>query len=371
VETSDRLTIEVNLAERSYPIEVTSGEFARVGEFARARARGTSALVVCDTNTRSPYGEQACESLSAQGFRVVLAEVPPGEESKSLQMASKLYDRLIDMTADRHTLVVAVGGGVVGDLAGFVAATFARGIPFLQVPTSLLAQVDSSVGGKVAVNHRSPDGTITKNMIGAFYQPVGVFIDTNTLRTLPRRELLAGLGEVVKYGVILDEQFFKFLESHATQILELEPAATRHVVARCCRLKADVVEADERETSELRAILNYGHTFAHGIESVRPDCRHGEAVAMGMIAASRLAERIGWIQPNVTERQLRLLDRFGLKTKFPKLDPERMLAAMRSDKKARAGKLRFILPRKIGQVAMADNVPEAQVRELIASMIER
>jgi len=369
--SESRVQIEVALAERSYPITVRSGELDQVGRFARERARGSSAFVVCDSNTRRPYAELVSESLSASGFRTALAEVPPGEESKSLQMAGRLYDRLIDMVADRRTVVAAVGGGVVGDLAGFVAATFARGVPLLQVPTSLLAQVDSSVGGKVAVNHRSPDDRITKNMIGAFHQPIGVFIDTDTLRTLPRRELLAGLGEVVKYGVILDEQFFGYLEEHADEILSLEPAVVRHIVARCCRLKADVVEADEREVSERRAILNYGHTFAHGLETVRPQLRHGEAVAMGMVAASRLAERIGWVDACVTERQVRLLERFGLQTRFPRIDPERMLAVMRSDKKARDGRLRFILPRRLGEVAIAEGVPESTVLELIEDMLQR
>ncbi len=365
------LHIEVHLAERSYPIVVTSGELDCIGQFARERAPGNSAFVVCDSNTRRPYAEVVCERLGAVGFLAALAEVPPGEESKSLQMASRLYDRLIDMVADRRTVVVAVGGGVVGDLAGFVAATFARGLPFLQVPTSLLAQVDSSVGGKVAVNHRSPDNRITKNMIGAFHQPVGVFIDTATLATLPRRELLAGLGEVVKYGVILDEQFFCYLEEHVEATLSLEPATVRHVVARCCRLKADVVEADEREVSERRAILNYGHTFAHGLESVWPQLRHGEAVAMGMVAASRLAERIGWVDATVTQRQVRLLQQLGLQTRFPRVNPAHMLQVMRSDKKARGGRLRFILPRAIGQVAIAEDVPETVVAELIEEMVER
>jgi 3-dehydroquinate synthase len=282
-----------------------------------------------------------------------------------------LYENLIAMAADRQTLVVAVGGGVIGDLAGFVAATYARGIPLLQVPTSLLSQVDSSVGGKVGVNFHGADGRITKNMIGAFHQPVGVFIDTETLRSLPPEELRAGLAEVVKYGVILDAEFFEFVESNADAILALDPTATRHVVARCCRLKADVVEADEREMADRRAILNYGHTFAHAIEAVSREYRHGEAVAIGMVAASRLAERLGRVPAETTERQVRLLERFGLATSAPRLDPEELLTAMRHDKKTTAGRSRFVLPTRIGLVELVTDVADADVRAILAEMVSR
>jgi 3-dehydroquinate synthase len=363
-----RTEIQVNLGERSYPIVVTSGELAGVGAFARSRAQGTQAAIVCDENTRRPLAETVAKSLTDAGFSAVIASVAPGEETKSLDAAATLYERLIDMAADRRTLVVAVGGGVVGDLAGFVAATYARGVPFLQVPTSLLAQVDSSVGGKVGVNFHTPDGRITKNMIGAFHQPVGVFIDTESLRSLPAAELRAGLAEVVKYGVILDADFFASLESNADSILRLDTAAMRHVVARCCRLKADVVEADEREVADRRAILNYGHTFAHAIESVTRAYRHGEAVAIGMIAASRLAERLGRVTPDVTERQRRLLERFGLPTQSPGLDRAALVAAMRPDKKAQAGRLRFVLPRRIGEVELVPDVSNQIVEQVVELM---
>src|SRR5262249_32463287 len=230
----------------------------------------------------------------------------------TLTTASKLYDRLAEIPADRNTLVVAVGGGVVGDLAGFAAATYNRGLPLLMAPTTLLAMVGSSVGGKTGVNH--PKG---KNLIGAFHQPVGVWIDSLTLATLPEREYRSGLAEVVKYGVILDPDLFRYLEEHLIAVLQREANAVQHIVARCCRLKADIVERDERELTGLRAVLNYGHTFAHAFETVAGygNWLHGEAVAAGMICASRLAERRGLIGGDVTERQRRLLHQLGLPTR--------------------------------------------------------
>lgn len=366
-----RTEIQVNLGERSYPIVVTSGELAQVGTFARSRSQGTQALVVCDAHTRKRFGEAVAQSLNASGFKTHVSVLAAGESTKSLASATVLYENLIAMAADRQTLVVAVGGGVIGDLAGFVAATYARGIPFVQVPTSLLAQVDSSVGGKVGVNFHGADGRITKNMIGAFHQPVGVYIDTESLRSLPPEELRSGLAEVVKYGVIMDAEFFAFLESNSNAILALDPAATRHVVSRCCRLKADVVEADEYELTDRRSILNYGHTFAHAIEAVTREYRHGEAVAIGMVAASRLAERLGRVPADVTERQVRLLQQFGLSTQAAPLDPEVLLGATRHDKKAKAGRLRFVLTTRIGQVQLVNDVAEADVRATLAEMVSR
>ena len=254
-----------------------------------------------------------------------------------------LYDELVKIRADRHTAIVALGGGVIGDLAGFVAATFARGLPLLMLPTSLLAQVDSSVGGKVGVNHPR-----AKNIIGAFHQPSGVWIDTDTLRTLPIRELRCGLAEVVKYGVILDAAFFDELETRAQAILDRQHEALRAIVAHCCRLKAEVVSQDEREETGLRAVLNFGHTVGHAIEAVAGYSgafQHGEAVAAGMVAECRLAERLGWIGPELTDRLIRLLETFGLPTTITGLDPDRLLEAMSRDKKNQGGKIRFVLPR--------------------------
>ena len=365
----NRVELRVNLTERSYPIVVTSNELDEVGDFVRQRSAAKQALVVCDTNTERSFGPRVVQSLTRSSFVASSVVLPPGEETKSLELAQRLYARLIEIAADRRTLVIALGGGVIGDLTGFVAATYARGVPLLQIPTSLLAQVDSSVGGKVGVNFHGTDGRIVKNMIGAFHQPVGVFIDTETLQTLPLRELCAGLAEVVKYGVILDADFFGFLEQSADAILRLEPAAVRHVVATCCQLKARIVEEDERETGERRTILNYGHTFAHAIEAVTRELRHGEAVAIGMIAASRLAERVGRVKSEVTSRQLTLVRRFDLPVQAPGLDLQALLSALQHDKKARHGRLRFVLPNRIGEVEVVDDVPAAEVAAVVGQLV--
>jgi 3-dehydroquinate synthase len=265
-------------------------------------------------------------------------------------------------------LVVAVGGGVMGDLAGFVAATYARGLPLLMVPTTLLAMVDSSVGGKVGVNLRQ-----AKNLIGAFHQPVGVWIDTATLATLPDREYRSGLAEVVKYGVILDAEFFAYLEMHADAILERDPLMVRYIIGRCCRLKADVVERDEREETGLRMVLNYGHTFAHAFETVGGygTWLHGEAVAAGMACASALAEKQGLISAEVTQRQVRLLRRFGLPTAPEAWPIDNLIEAMRSDKKSLDGRLRFVLPRRLGEVALVDQVSDGAVRGVLQEILSR
>jgi 3-dehydroquinate synthase len=355
------LIVRVHLAERGYDIHVTSHDLAGLGPFARQRARASLAFVVTDENA-VPHAHAATTALQAVGFQVHTATLSPGEGQKSLPVASSLYDRLHAIHADRKTLVVAVGGGVIGDLAGFVAATYARGLPLLMVPTTLLAMVDSSVGGKVGVNHPG-----AKNLIGAFHQPVGVWIDTATLASLPDREYRSGLAEVVKYGVILDAGFFESLEARTDAILGREPEAVRQVVAHCCRLKARVVEQDEREESDLRVILNYGHTFAHAFETAAGygPWLHGEAVAAGMVCASRLAERRGLVSPELTDRQRRLLQRFGLPTAPGRWPVEALMATMRSDKKSLAGRLRFVLPRRLGEVALFDDVPEADVRQVL------
>ncbi len=352
--------VHVNLGERSYDVHVTSDDVPGLGAFAAARARPGPALVVTDENV-VPHAEAVARSLSAAGFRPAVKAMPAGETTKSLASASALYDRLAEMVADRKTLVVAVGGGVVGDLAGFAASTYNRGLPLLMVPTTLLAMVDSSVGGKVGVNH--PRG---KNLIGAFHQPAGVWIDVAVLATLPGREYRSGLAEVVKYGVILDPELFAYLEGHVEDVLRQRPETVGHLVERSCRLKADVVERDERELTGARAALNYGHTFAHAFETVAGygAWLHGEAVAAGMVCASRLAERKGLIEQALTERQRNLLQAFGLPA-FPARWPaDELLAVMRSDKKAEAGRLRFVLPRRLGEVALFE-VTEEDVRAVL------
>lgn len=323
------------------------------------------ALIVTDGHVAQTHAETVQQALIADGWRCEKEVVPAGETSKSVEVVSKVHDRLVDLNADRRTIIIAVGGGVVGDSAGFVAATFMRGLPLIQVPTTLLSAVDSSVGGKTGVNHPK-----AKNMIGAFYQPIGVFIDTATLETLPDREYRAGLAEVVKYGVILDAEFFGYLEQQVPMINERNPAVLRHIIAQSCRLKAKVVGQDEFELTGLRATLNYGHTFGHAFEALAGygQLLHGEAVAIGMVHASRLAERRGLIDPSITERQITLLKSLHLPTSLPEgmsFDTSSLLGRMRLDKKAISGKLRFILPTKLGAVETFADVSESDVMAVL------
>jgi 3-dehydroquinate synthase len=367
--------VPVELGPRSYVVRVGTAGIEGFGAFVRQALERSwagracrAALLVTDSTVAAlglPLAYRA--ALAAAGIETSTAIVPSGEASKSLAEAGKLYDALVAAKADRHTLIVAFGGGVIGDLAGFVAATYARGLPLIMVPTTLLAQVDSSVGGKVGINH--PDA---KNMIGAFHQPLGVWIDTAVLDALPLRELRCGLAEVVKYGMIMDAPFFAELEREAGAILARQPSALERIIARSCRLKAEVVAQDEREETGLRAVLNFGHTVGHAIETVAGyggRFLHGEAVAAGMVAESRLAERQGWIGRDVTDRLVSLLGGFGLPTTAPGLDGERLFEAMTRDKKNRGGKTRFILPRAIGRVETTDLPGEADVRAMLAELV--
>jgi 3-dehydroquinate synthase len=355
------MSLRVDLGPRSYDIVLTRDDSAGIGPFARIHSKASSALVIADQNV-AERARQIDDSLRTVGFRTGLAFRPPGEGQKSLAVAAELYEKLLDLPADRRTLVVAVGGGVIGDLAGFVASTYARGLPLLMIPTTLLAMVDSSVGGKVAVNLPR-----AKNMVGTFHQPIGVWIDTASLDTLPDREYRSGLAEVVKYGVILDADFFAELEANADGLLERRAGLVERIVQRSCELKADVVEKDEREETGLRAALNYGHTFAHAFEAIAGYGKwlHGEAVAAGMVCASRLAQRRGLIDAGVTARQVKLLERLGLPIRPEKWPIDQLIASMRTDKKSVAGALRFILPRRLGEVALYDDVPESDVRKVL------
>jgi 3-dehydroquinate synthase len=355
-------TIRVNLAERSYDIEIGGGGLARLGAFVTERGRTTHAVVITDENVQEPYAVPATESMVREGIDVDLIAVAPGETSKSIRAAVDLWQGILELDADRKSIVIAVGGGVVGDLAGFVAATYARGLRFFQVPTSLLAQVDSSVGGKVGINLPA-----AKNMVGSFYQPSGVLIDTATLATLPANEYRSGLAEVVKYGVILDADFFAYLESHVAEINARQEDVLAAVIARCCRLKADVVERDEREETGLRAILNYGHTFGHAFESLLGygKLMHGEGVSIGMCCAARLAQRLGRVDLSFVERQQKLLEAFGLPTTVPSLNYDEIIAAMQHDKKVQHGNLKFVLPNRIGHV---ESVGEIDSKEVTAAL---
>jgi 3-dehydroquinate synthase len=368
------IRVHVELGPRSYEIAVTSGRPDRFGAFAREALDRTwaglscrSAMVVTDSHLQSLSFSGLYESaLSALGIETSTVVLPAGESTKSLAQAARLYDELVALEADRHTVIVAVGGGVIGDLAGFVSATYARGLPLLMVPSTLLAQVDSSVGGKVGINH--PDA---KNVIGAFHQPIGVWIDTDVLRTLPARELRCGMAEVLKYGMILDADFFARVETTAEAILDRQDSALVPIIAESCRLKAGVVAQDEREETGLRAILNFGHTIAHAIEAVAGydgPYQHGEAVAIGMVAESHLAQHLGWIDEAAVARLVHLLERLALPTSCPGLDPHRLLAAMGRDKKNRGGRVRFVLPRAIGRVELTDAAGPEDVLRVLGEM---
>jgi 3-dehydroquinate synthase len=372
--TAPEPCVKVELGPRSYEIRVVTGRTAEFGAFVREALDRTwaggscrSAVVITDSHLADLVLPAVYQlALSEAGIEAATVAVPAGEATKSLDQASRLYDELVSRKADRHTLIVALGGGVIGDLAGFVAATFARGLPLIMVPTTLLAQVDSSVGGKVGINRPH-----AKNIIGAFYQPAGVWIDTESLRTLPARELRCGLAEVVKYGVIVDGEFFASLERDVENIMGRDDGALRRIVVESCRKKAAVVTQDEREETGLRAILNFGHTIAHAIEAVAGydgAYRHGEAVAVGMVAETRIAERLGWIGRDVVDRLIHLLERFELPTSAPGLDAEKLVAAMARDKKNRQGKVRFVLPRSIGKVELTDTASPDDIRAVLSSL---
>ena len=353
-------SIKVNLGERSYPIYFGSGilrDFGRTFRrffkspltppFVKGRQR---VVIVTNPTIGGLYYEVVKESLLREGFEPFRIDVPDGEEYKSLTWVSKLFDKLIAIKADRQTPLIALGGGVIGDLTGFVAATYLRGVPFVQVPTTLLAQVDSSVGGKTGVNHRKG-----KNLIGAFYQPRFVYIDVDTLKTLDKREMKAGLAEVIKYGVIRDAKLFKYLEDNIDVFVAPSPKSQApvllHIIKRSCAIKASVVEADEREAG-LRAILNFGHTFGHAVEAVTKyrEYKHGEAVAIGMVYAAELSRKTGLCSKNVIERVHNLIDKAGLPTEPPDFPKTSFLKAMEMDKKVLGGELRFVLVEKIGKV---------------------
>jgi len=356
-------TVHVSLADRSYEIDIGSDLISQAGTWLLSKRRTTHAVIITDANVDTLHAANVGDSLGRAGVAVDLLVVEPGESSKSLSVANELWQKLLDLGADRSTVVVAVGGGVVGDLAGFVAATYARGISFVQVPTTLLAQVDSSVGGKVGINLPR-----AKNMVGAFWQPFGVLIDTQVLATLPEREYRAGLAEVVKYGVILDAEFFAELERQSAALNARDEVVLREVVARCCELKAEVVTQDEFERTGARAVLNYGHTYAHALETLTgyETLLHGEAVSIGMLCASRLSERLGRVDAAFTRRQKVLLETLGLPTAVPTLDADTIIAAMSRDKKVQHGHLRFVLPTRMGHVELVGDVPATDVKVALA-----
>lgn len=336
------LTLQVSLAERSYPILIGQSLLAKTDLLGR-NLKARDLLLVSNTTVAALYAERVRASLPDR--RIVDLRLPDGEQYKTLEYVSRAMDVLVANRFGRDAVVLALGGGVVGDLAGFAAACYQRGVAFAQLPTTLLAQVDSSVGGKTGVNH--PGG---KNLIGAFHQPCAVFADTSTLRTLPPRELRAGLAEVVKYGLVFDLSFLDWIEANVDRLLALDDAALAHAIYRSCELKADVVRRDERETGD-RALLNLGHTFGHAIEAATgyTEWLHGEAVAAGMVIAADMSSRLGLLPMADVQRLRELLQRIGLPVDAPKFGAMRALDYMRVDKKVQAGRIRLVLLEQLGR----------------------
>ena len=355
--------VKVPLKERSYSIFIGGGLLARLGAECAKLKLGQRCAVITDRNVGPRYARAAIASLKAAGFDPVLITVPAGETAKSLKTVQSCYDELASHRLERKSFIVALGGGVVGDLAGFVAATYLRGVPFVQVPTTLLAQVDSSVGGKVGVNLKAG-----KNLVGAFYQPKLVLCDLDTLRTLPKREFRAGLAEVIKYGIIYDEALFERLENRLAKLLKLDAKLLGEVVARCCEIKAEVVGQDETETG-LRAILNFGHTIGHAIENSFGYGKylHGEAISIGQIAAAELSCEVLGLCGGCAERVRDLFKRAGLPTEIRLTSAQRtkLLTAMKLDKKVSGGEIKFVLAEEIGKVVWGQKVPQELVEQLL------
>jgi 3-dehydroquinate synthase len=360
-------TLRVGLGERSYPILI-GPRLIDSAELLARHAPQRDVLLVTNTIVAPLYAERLETALRGAGQRrVVRVVLPDGEQYKTLQSAARVFDVLIGNRFGRDAAVLALGGGVIGDLAGFVAACYQRGVDLIQVPTTLLAHVDSSVGGKTAVNH--PAG---KNMIGAFHQPRAVIADTDLLSSLPPRQLSAGLAEVIKYALICDAGFLSWLEQHIDALLEREPAALAHAIRVCCEIKARIVAADEREQGE-RALLNLGHTFGHAIESATgyQQWLHGEAVGVGMLMAADLSCRLGHIRADELSRLRSLLQRAGLPVQAPTIGVQRALDYMRVDKKVKAGRVRLVLLQAIGQAVLSADYPDAALEATLGSWFER
>jgi len=372
----------VETAAQSYPVYVGYGLVDRLGEKMKKAALSGTATIISDENVFSLYGSKVEQVLKDAGFGANSFVVPPGEETKSVDSAVRIYDFLVKHRTERDDIIVALGGGMVGDLAGFAAATFLRGMPWVQVPTSLVAMVDAGIGGKVGVNHAEG-----KNLIGAFYQPNLVLSDCQTLNTLPQRELTSGWAEVIKYGLILDKEFFDFLENNVSKLTKLEPELLTRAIARSAAIKARVVSQDEKEREGKRTILNYGHTIGHGLEAASQYKRflHGEAVAIGMMSAARLSQRLGLLPSAAVERQQALLQRFGLPISLRAQTVDRrrgkkgsghelglvaITTAMEVDKKVKGKAIRWVLLEDIGRAVIRSDVPRGDVLAVLRELVE-
>lgn len=358
--------VKVNLGERSYDIRIQSGILAELGVQCRRLGLGQRCGLITDSHVAGYYAMAAEDSLCGAGFEPVRITVPPGETSKQLRYARQCYDELARHRLERSSFIVALGGGVVGDLAGFVAATYLRGIDLIQVPTSLLAQVDSSVGGKVGINLKAG-----KNLVGAFHQPRLVLCDLDSLNSLPARELRAGLAEVIKYGIIFDAAFFRRLEKVMPKLLARETTALKEIVARCCAIKAEIVGQDEKEGG-LRAILNFGHTIGHAIEATAGygEFLHGEAIAIGQVLAAQLSHSRLGLPAKSVDRIRNLLAACELPISLPpQTSPRKLLRAMQLDKKVRGGEIKFVLARRLGRVEFGLPVEAAQLRQFLNNFV--
>ena len=357
--------IEVKLPQQSYQIEIAAGKLDRLGALMQPLKLGQKVLVVSNPEIFGHYGQRTIAALEAAGYEVAHHLIPAGEPYKTLESIQKIYDTALGFRLERSSTMLALGGGVVGDMTGFAAATWLRGLNFVQVPTSLLAMVDASIGGKTGVNH--PQG---KNLIGAFYQPRLVLIDPEVLQTLPEREFRAGMAEVIKYGIIWDDRLFEQLENapRLDRLEDLDKTLLEEILGRSCQAKADVVSKDEKEAG-LRAILNYGHTIGHAVESLTDYTTfvHGEAVAIGMVAASRIAIELGLWDRECDRRQLALIEKTQLPTQVPSnLAVDDILTALQSDKKVKGGIVRFVLPTQIGRAIVSDRVSGEVIRRVLA-----
>ncbi|HAI70209.1 MAG TPA: 3-dehydroquinate synthase [Gammaproteobacteria bacterium] len=352
-------TLQVDLGARSYPIYIGQallGDAKLIAPY----VKGQQVLVVTNETVAPLYLEKTLSAFA--NYQTAYVILPDGEKYKTLEILNPIFETLLKRHFDRQTTLVALGGGVVGDITGFAAAAYQRGVPFIQIPTTLLAQVDSSVGGKTGVNH-----ALGKNMIGAFHQPTSVVIDTKTLETLDDRQLSAGLAEVIKYGLINDLDFFEWLENHATDLLARDPQTLSHAIAQSCQDKATLVAEDERENGR-RALLNLGHTFGHAIETGMGygQVLHGEGVAIGMVLAAQMSARLGWIKEADVSRAMALIEKIGLPTRLPEaMTTDQMLALMQVDKKVRQGKIRLVLLEKLGQAIITDDYDPKVLNETL------
>jgi 3-dehydroquinate synthase len=356
--------IRVKLPENSYDVVISDHRIESLGEVSSQLKLGKKVLLVSNPDIFGYYGDRVVHSLQDVGFEVSTHLIPAGETHKTLQSIEKIYDVALENYLERSSTMIALGGGVVGDMTGFAAATWLRGINFIQVPTSLLAMVDASIGGKTGVNH--PRG---KNLIGAFYQPKLVFIDPLVLKTLPEREFRAGMAEVIKYGIIWDAELFAALEGaeRLDKLEYLSPELLEMIITRSCQAKVDVVSQDEKEAG-LRAILNYGHTIGHAVESLTgySEINHGEAVAIGMVSAGQLAVELGMWSQTEADRQKALIEKTGLPVKIPNsLNPDEIIETLKSDKKVKSGIIRFILPEAIGKATISDRVTADAIVKVI------